>query len=34
VLVIGEDATFRALFSAPHKTEYFVHDLPLLMAAR
>ena len=34
VLVIGEDATFRAVFSAPHKTEYFVHDLPLLMAAR
>jgi protein SCO1 len=34
VLVVGEDAAFRALFSAPHKTEYFVHDLPLLMAAR
>jgi protein SCO1/2 len=34
VLVIGEDATFRAVFSAPHKTEYFVHDLPLLMATR
>jgi protein SCO1/2 len=34
VLVIGEDATLRAVFSAPHKTEYFVHDLPLLMAAR
>jgi len=34
VLVIGEDATFRAVFSAPHRTEYFVHDLPLLMATR
>lgn len=34
VLVIGEDATFRAVFSAPHKTEYFVHDLPFLMAMR
>jgi protein SCO1/2 len=34
VLVIGEDATFRAVFSAPHQTEYFVHDLPLLMAMR
>jgi protein SCO1/2 len=34
VLVIGEDASFRAVFSAPHKTEYFVNDLPLLMATR
>jgi len=34
VLVVDGDANFRALFSAPHKTEYFVHDIPLLMAAQ
>jgi protein SCO1 len=34
VLVVDEDANLRALFSAPHKTEYFAHDIPLLMAAR
>lgn len=34
VLVIDRDANLRALFSAPHKTEFFVHDLPLLMAAQ
>jgi protein SCO1/2 len=34
VLVIDEDATLQALFGAPHKTEYFVHDVPLLMTAR
>lgn len=31
VLVVDEEARFCALFSAPHKTEYFVHDVPLLM---
>src|SRR5690606_19333987 len=34
VLVVDADANLRALFSAPHKTEYFVHDIPLLMAAQ
>jgi protein SCO1/2 len=34
VLVVDEQANLRALFSAPHETEHFVHDLPLLMAAR
>lgn len=34
VLFIDEEAALRALFSAPHKTEHFVHDVPLLMAAR
>jgi protein SCO1 len=34
VLVVDEDANLRALFSAPHKAEYFAHDIPLLMAAR
>ena len=34
VLVVDNDANLRALFSAPHKTEYFVHDIPLLMAAQ
>jgi protein SCO1 len=33
VLVIGPDATLRALFSAPHEVAAFVHDLPILMAA-
>ncbi|HEX5765754.1 MAG TPA: SCO family protein [Woeseiaceae bacterium] len=34
VLVVDADANLRALFSAPHKTEYFAHDIPLLMAAQ
>lgn len=34
VLVVDADANLRALFSAPHKTEYFIHDIPLLMAAQ
>ena len=34
VLVVDRQANLRALFSAPHKTEYFVHDVPLLMAAQ
>ncbi|MEX2122428.1 MAG: SCO family protein [Woeseia sp.] len=34
VLVIDENASLKALFSAPHKTESFVHDLPRLMASR
>lgn len=34
VLVVDEDASLMALFSAPHKQEYFARDLPLLMAAK
>ena len=34
VLFIGEDAALEALFSAPHQTESFVHDIPRLMASR
>lgn len=34
VLVIGPDGMLRALFSAPHKVESFVHDVPILMASR
>jgi protein SCO1/2 len=30
VIVIGPDGRYKALFSAPHKVENFVHDLPLL----
>ncbi|HEX5786568.1 MAG TPA: SCO family protein [Woeseiaceae bacterium] len=33
VIVIGPDARYRAVFSAPHEIEDFVHDLPLLPAA-
>jgi protein SCO1/2 len=33
VLVVDEEARLRALFSAPHKTEFFVHDVPLLINA-
>lgn len=32
VLVIGPDTALRALFSAPHQVDAFVHDLPILMA--
>lgn len=34
VLVIDPDGQFRALFSAPHKVEDYVHDLPIVMSAR
>lgn len=34
VLVVDEAARLQALFSAPHNPAYFVHDVPLLMAAR
>jgi protein SCO1/2 len=34
VLVIDRNAALKALFSAPHKTESFVHDIPRLMASR
>jgi protein SCO1 len=34
VLVIDREANLRALFSAPHKTQGFIDDLPLLMAAK
>lgn len=33
VIVIGPDARYRAVFSAPHEVDNFVHDLPLLPAA-
>ena len=33
VLVVDDEARLRALFSAPHKTEFFVHDVPLLANA-
>jgi protein SCO1/2 len=33
VLVVDGEARLRALFSAPHKTEFFVHDVPLLASA-
>jgi protein SCO1/2 len=32
VLVINPDGRFRALFSAPHKVENFVHDLPIIVS--
>lgn len=34
VLLINPDAEFHTLFSGPHVIENFVHDLPLIMAAR
>ncbi|HEX6259517.1 MAG TPA: SCO family protein [Woeseiaceae bacterium] len=34
VLFVDEEAALSAVFSAPHKSEHFVHDVPLLMAAR
>ena len=33
VLVIDPEGRFHALFSSPHDTENFVHDLPLLMGS-
>ena len=32
VLVVDPHAKLRALFSAPHKADDFVHDLPIIMA--
>lgn len=34
VLVIDPQGRLKALFSAPHQVETFVHDLPLIMANR
>lgn len=34
VLVVDRNAELQALFSAPHKVESFVHDVPLLMASQ
>ena len=34
VLVIDPDGQFRALFSAPHKAENYVHDLPIVMGTK
>ncbi len=34
VLAIDPDGQFRALFSAPHKAEDYVHDLPIVMSSR
>lgn len=33
VLVINPQGRFQALFSAPHRVEDFVHDLPMIMTA-
>lgn len=33
VLVVGPDASLRALFSSPHDVSALVHDLPVLMAS-
>lgn len=30
VLVIGPDGRYRAVFSAPHEAENYVHDLPII----
>jgi protein SCO1/2 len=32
VLVMDPQGQFRALFSAPHKAENYVHDLPIIMS--
>jgi protein SCO1/2 len=32
VLLIGPDGDYRAVFSAPHEADNFVHDVPLIMA--
>ena len=34
VLLLDPNGAMRALFSAPHDADNFVHDLPLIMAAR
>lgn len=34
VIVMNPDGQFQALFSAPHETANFVHDLPIIMGSR
>lgn len=34
VLVVDDAARLQAMFSAPHRPEHFVRDVPLLMASR
>ncbi|MGI9270684.1 MAG: SCO family protein [Woeseiaceae bacterium] len=34
VIVINPEGKFQAVFSAPHKAESFVHDLPIIMATQ
>ena len=34
VLLLNPDGELHALFSAPHEADTFVHDLPIIMAAR
>ena len=34
VLVVDPQAKLRALFSAPHKADDYLHDLPIIMARR
>jgi protein SCO1 len=34
VLVVDDSARLQAMFSAPHSPDYFVRDVPLLMASR
>ncbi len=34
VLVINPDGRFKALFGAPHETDNFIHDLPLIMSQK
>ena len=34
VLLIGPDGQYRAVFSAPHEAENFVHDVPIIMGSR
>jgi protein SCO1/2 len=34
VLLIGPDGDYRAVFSAPHETENFVHDVPIIVGRR
>lgn len=33
VLLLDDDANWRAVFSAPHSVDDFVHDIPLIMGA-
>jgi len=34
VLLVNPDGHFHALFSAPHRTENYVHDIPLIVVSR
>ena len=34
VLVIGPGGEYRAVFSAPHESENFVHDVPIIMGLK